>query len=114
LLKIKEDHIEKFRKIKKEFLPKAKFPKENNWKKRTNNDIWLSIIDQVIVVGGTKPVEKFWENEEMLDKVSYEKLIKIDDKKELKKIIHKALREAGTRYVGDKIAKDRKASAFSI
>lgn len=112
MLEINKAHIEKFEEIKKKFLSKTEVPKEDNWKKLTNNDIWLGLITQVIVVGGSAPADKFNKNEKIKNEVSYEKLIRIENKEELKKRINKVLREVGTRYASSDISKCRKTNAL--
>lgn len=112
MLRINEEHLKKFERIKKHFLSKTKVPKENNWKLWTNNEIWLHLITQVIVVGGSAPAEKFERNPKLQNVVSYEKMVKIDDKKELEETINGVLRAVGTRYASSDISKCRKTRAL--
>lgn len=112
MLDVTNEHLEKFEEIKKRFFSKTEFPKENNWKSWTNNDIWLHLITQVIVVGGSAPADKFNENGQLKNNVSYEKLDLIQNKEELKKIINQTLRAVGTRYASSDINKCRKTNAL--
>ncbi|MCD6226399.1 MAG: hypothetical protein J7J93_01210 [Candidatus Aenigmarchaeota archaeon] len=112
MLKINKDHIKKFEEIKNRFLSKTKIPQENNWEKLTNNDIWLSLITQVMVVGGSAPADKFNSNPVLKNKVSYENLIQIKREEELKKKINEVLRTVGTRYASHDISKCRKTNAL--
>lgn len=112
MLEINKNHIEKFEKIKNKFLSKTEVPEENDWKKRSNNDIWLGLITQVIVVGGSAPADKFDNNPVLKNDVSYEVLIKIENKNELKKKINNVLRAVGTRYASSDISKCRKTNAL--
>ena len=112
MLDINKNHIEKFEEIKKKFFFKTEVPKENNWKQRANNNIWLGLITQVIVVGGSAPADKFDKDEEIKNEVSYENLVKVDNKDELKKKINKVLRAVGTRYASSDISKCRKTNAL--
>jgi len=112
MLDINKNHIEKFEEIKKKFLNKTEVPQENNWKQRSNNDIWLGLIIQVIVVGSSAPADKFDKDEKLKNEVSYEKLIRIDNKDELKKKINKVLRTVGTRYASSDISKCKKTNAL--
>lgn len=58
MLEIREEHLSKFKWIKKRFFQKTCVPKKDNWKSRTNNGIWLELVKQVIVVGRSEPSEK--------------------------------------------------------
>jgi hypothetical protein len=105
--------LKQFEKIKQQFLQKTKVPKENNWKSWTNNDIWLHLITQVIVVGSSAPAHKFEENPKLQEQVSYEKLIELADKKEIEIAINRVLRAVGTRYASSDISKCRKTQALA-
>jgi len=113
MLKITEEHLNKFRKVKKQFFLKTKVPEKDNWKSWTNNEIWLHLIEQVIVVGSSVPADKFNKDINLRDQVSYEELIKIKDEKELKKKINNVLRAIGARYASSNITKCRKTNALA-
>jgi len=112
MLRVNKNHLEKFEKIKERFLSKTKVPKENNWKSWTNDEIWLHMISQVIVVGGSAPANRFEKNPQLQKQVSYENLLKIDDKKDLEKTINRVLRAVGTRYASSNVSKCRKTRAL--
>ena len=112
MMRINEEQLRRFERIKEHFLPQTKVPKDNNWKTWTNNEIWLHLITQVIVVGSSAPAERFERNPKLKDAVSYEKLVKIDDKKELEEVINGVLRAVGTRYASSDIEKCRKTQAL--
>ncbi len=112
MLRVNNEQLERFRTIKKQFLTKTEVPKPDNWKSRTNNDIWLDLINQVIVVGSSGPSEKFTKDSELRENVSYEKLLQIDNKEKLEKVINRALRTIGTRYASSDIRRCRKTRAL--
>jgi hypothetical protein len=112
MLDISEGHIKKFGKIKEDFLLKTKVPEENNWKLRTDNDIWLDVITQIMVVGGSASVDRFNKNEELKHNISYEKLVLMEDEEEIRKIINYTLREVKTRYASYDINKCKKTKAL--
>jgi len=112
MLKINENHLKKIKKIKNQFLSKTDVPKEDDWKNDTNNEIWWSIIGQVIVVGKDSPVDKFWSDNKLRNEVSYDNLIKIKDENEITKKINHALRAVGTRYASDDISKCKKTKSL--
>lgn len=113
MLNIEEEHIRIFEKIKKQFLPKTKVPKEDNWRSKTNNEIWLGMVKQVIVVGNSKPSTKFEQNAELKNLVSYEELVKIEDQEEIKRIINRVLRAVGTRYASSDFSKCKKTGSLA-
>ena len=102
MLKVTNNHIHKFRVIKKKFLKKTRVPKPDNWKRMTSNQIWLRFVIQVIVVGSSRPAEVFNSSARLKRSVSYHRLTKMKDENEVKKSIHRVLREVGTRYVNRK------------
>jgi len=113
MLEIKKEHLQRFEQIKKQFFEKTEVPKENNWKQWTNDEIWLHIFEQVIVVGNSKPAERFNKDAKLRNQVSYEKLAKIREDDELKKEINHVLRLVGARYASSNISKCRKTNALA-
>jgi len=113
MLEIKKEHLQRFEQIKKQFLEKTEVPKENNWRQWTNDEIWLHIFEQVIVVGNSKPAERFNKDTKLRNQVSYEKLAKIREEDDLKKEINHVLRSVGARYASSNISKCRKTNALA-
>lgn len=111
MLEINEEHLRKFEEIKLKFFSKTKVPADNNWKLSTNDEIWLQLITQVMVVGNSGPADKFNKDTELKNQVAYEKLILIEDD-ELKIKINHVLRKVGTRYASSDISKCRKTNAL--
>ena len=109
---ITNEHIDKLKRIKKKCLGRTSVPKPDNWKDLSNNDIWLNLIGQVIVVGSSAPVEKFNQNGHLQALVSYDRLSKIKNESQLEKDINYALRAVGTRYASKSVKKCRKTQAL--
>jgi len=112
MLDVREEHLDRFKEIKRRFFEKTDVPEENNWKSWTNDEIWLYLVEQVIVVGSSKPADKFSKDVKLKNQVSYEGLVKIKDEEELKKKINYVLRAVGTRYASSDISKCRKTNAL--
>jgi len=113
MLNITRDHLAKLELIKQKFLGKTCLPEPDNWKDLCNNEIWLKVIGQVMLVGSSLPANKLKESDQLKEKVSYEQLLKIkDDENQLKKIIHEVLRAVKTRYASESIEKCRKTKAL--
>jgi hypothetical protein len=75
MLQITGKQVEKFRRIKKLFYCKTKFPKANNWQDWDDDDAWWHLVSQVITVGSSLPAQKFEKNARLKGEVAYEKLI---------------------------------------
>lgn len=112
-MEILDKHIDEFRKIKEEFITKTSVPKQNNWKERTDNELWHHLIGQIITVGGSLPAEKFGDRDDLKKEVSYGKLIEIENQSIIKKMLNKVLRQVGTRYASKDIEKCRKTNALA-
>lgn len=85
-------------------------PKLGQWKTMTDSSIWLAIVGQVGVVGGSAPVEKMKKELRARDK-AYEALVALKPAQRRKEI-HKVLRSFGIRYVSESAEGDRKTNAL--
>jgi hypothetical protein len=111
MLNITRDHLAKLELIKQKFLGKTCLPEPDKWKGLCNNQIWIKVIGQVMLVGSSLPEKKF--SDQLKQKVSYEQLLKIkDDENQLKKVIHEVLRAVKTRYASASVEKCRKTKAL--
>jgi hypothetical protein len=113
MLYITGEHLERFKQIKELFYSKTKVPLKNNWRSRTNNEIWLEIVAQVVVVGRSEPWDRLKENDELRNKIAYENLVQIKSREELRSIINHVLLEVGARYVSSDVSKSMKAKALA-
>lgn len=113
MLDITEEHVNKFKEIKNRFLFKTNVPGENNWKSCNDNDIWLHVVTQVMVVGRSAPADKFNNDKELKNKISYKTL---SDKKEekIREIIHETLLKVDSRYASSDINKCKKTNALAF
>jgi len=98
MIDVTEKQLESFRAIIDRFQAKSQFPKPNNWQQLSNNEIWLHIVAQVMVVGRSSPYEKFIGNDELKKEISYESLLKLESDYELAETINHVLISVGTRY----------------
>jgi hypothetical protein len=62
MLNITRDHLAKLELIKQKFLGKTYLPEPDNWKDLCNNQIWLKVIGQVMLVGSSLPEKNFLVN----------------------------------------------------
>jgi len=107
---IDKNQLKKFETIKKLFLSKTEIPEQANWWSQTNNDIWIKLFTQVIVVGSSTPARRFNKRPDLEQQVSYNKLIEIESQEALELTINQVLRAVGTRYASSDISKCKKAS----
>lgn len=112
-MEIYNEHLNNFRKIKNKFLNKTRAPKYDNWKHLSDNQIWHQIITQVIVVGSSIPADKFLRSFTLKRIVSYKRLSKYKNEKEIQKSIHHVLLEVGARYASKNINKCKKTKALT-
>jgi hypothetical protein len=112
MLEINQIQLDCFKSIKNAFYEKTKFPEFNNWMQLSNNDIWLHIVVQVMVVGRSSPYEEFNNNERLKQEINYESLISIRNDSEIAKTINHVLRSVGTRYAQSDANKCLKTKAL--
>ena len=113
MLNMDQHHLRKFQQIKKRFYSATKIPEFGNWMKRSNNEIWLEFVAQVVVVGSSAPWAKLIANPEFKSKISWENLSKIQNLDKLKITINEVLLAAGTRYASSDLSKSAKARALA-
>ena len=113
MLQINQEHILRFKQIKRIFYSKTNVPIKDNWRLRTSNEIWFEIVAQVVVVGRSEPWEKLKSDAKLLRQISYENLVKIQDPYELRNVINDVLLKVGTRYASSDVSKSIKAKALA-
>jgi hypothetical protein len=100
-------------------LRKAARPHKNRvkfgprWNKRTEDDLWRTVLSQIVVVGSAAPAEQLQRDPNMTRQVAIRRLKKCHGDAALQKYLHECLVKIGTRYVSKKKGweKDRKARA---
>lgn len=112
MLNISHASIDRLRSILDKYLSRIEvIPKENNWKQKTNDELWLDIFTQVVVVGKSSPAEKLKENK-YKQMIAYEKLKTINNDNNVSTIINEVLRSIGARYASKDIARCSKTKAL--
>ena len=104
-MNITEQHVEKFREIVSKYHNNTEFPVKHNWKNRNNNDLWLGLVGQVILVGGSAGNERFLKREDLKQRVSYAALAQIPNDLHRQIEINSVLNEAQARYASKDINK---------
>ena len=112
MLTISQSNIDQLKLIRDKYLSGINVPDEGNWKEKSNNELWLTIFAQVVVVGKSSPVEILKSNDEYRNKIAYEKLITINDDETLGAMINEVLCSIGARYASKDIERCRKTKAL--
>jgi len=107
---LNQQSVKKLQKIVSEHKGCINLPKLGRWKAMTDGSIWLSIVGQVGVVGGSAPVEKMMKELRTNDKW-YEALVAMRPAQQRKEI-HKILHSFGIRYVSENAKECRKTNAL--
>jgi hypothetical protein len=105
--------IDKLRIVKRRFLRKTEVPDPDEWRRCTNNDIWLRFIYQVGVVGGAAPVDFLAANKALRNLVSYSRMKKMSLRTSRAIAINGVLRSAGIRYASADPEKCKKTQALA-
>jgi hypothetical protein len=93
------------RKLVRDYKPKM----GRSWKLRTDDQLWLRVLSQVVVAGNAAPGYTLQESTAVREKLGFSRLKKLTPRRR-RKVIHSVLQAIGTRYVG-KSAKNRKVDA---
>lgn len=70
-----------------------------SWKKRTEDELWLRVLSQVVVAGNAAPEYTLRTSTAVKEKLGFRRLKKLSSQRR-RKAIHGVLRAIGTRYVG--------------
>src|ERR1700693_2652176 len=106
---ITKTQLESFRKIKKQFgVPRPKAAGE--WSTFSNNQIWIGIVSQVVVVGRAEPAGRLWERE-IQARIGWDHLVALP-RSAVEKEIWNTLRTIGTRFCAGSLRRDRKTAAL--
>lgn len=112
-MRISKEHLNKFKQIKTLCFKTTKFPKIDNWKRMTSNEIWLDLFAQIIVIGGAAAAQRFYDRTELQRLVSYRRLSSLEDMMQIKKAINHALRVVGSRYACKDVSRCKKTQALT-
>jgi hypothetical protein len=111
-MKISKKELKAFERIIERYKGSTEIPKKHDWKTMDNNDLWLRIVSQINVVGGVEGNDRFWENNDLVKRISLNALKKTKTDKELSSTINSVLREAAIRYVSADIENCNKTKSL--
>ncbi|RYZ83244.1 MAG: hypothetical protein EOP04_20345 [Proteobacteria bacterium] len=113
LITVSERQLREFHLIVDAYKAYTVVPEKEVWKVKSNNDLWMHHIGQVMVVGGAISKERFDSNEELQAMANFDvlKALKSDDA--LQRQINEVLRKAGVRYAGKDYRKCAKSRALA-
>jgi thermostable 8-oxoguanine DNA glycosylase len=105
-------HLQQFQSVIDQYQHNTRFTSKDYWKDRSNNELWLWLVGQVMVVGGAASNDRFQSREDLKEQLNYNALIQYTNDKELQSIINEVLRAAGVRYASSDLEKCQKSKAL--
>ena len=109
---ITKQHLKKFKGLIDKYQKDTLVPVKDNWQDKDNNELWLWLVGQVMVVGGVAGNDRFQSRQDLKKKLSYSSLSHFTDDNEMQLAINEVLREAGIRYASSDIDKCHKSKAL--
>lgn len=97
VLNIETAHVQSIKHLWDEYGHNINLPASDDWKSKTDDDIWLRVVGQVVVVGRADPAKKL-KTPSIRERVSWTRLSVMSTGVEGE--IWEVLREIGTRYAG--------------
>jgi hypothetical protein len=98
-----------FQRIKQHFSIPV-LPSKDAWQDASNDDVWIRVVSQVVVVGNASPADKLW-SQPIRKRIGWRSLTALSEAK-AKKAIWSVLRDIGTRYCGKQSGSCRKTAAL--
>src|SRR5689334_23171984 len=99
-----------FRRIQRAFPSGADLPRENAWHTASNDDVWIRVVSQVVVVGRADPADRL-RDKRIRERIAWQRLSQMS-KSDAANNIWQVLRDIGARYSGRTITSCRKTSAL--
>src|SRR3954471_7715154 len=97
-MNITAEHLQRFQSAIDQYQHITRFTPKDYWKDRSNNELWLWLVGQVMVVGGAASNDRFQSREDLKERLNYDAVSKYTTDKELQSVINEVLRAAGVRY----------------
>src|SRR5438270_5579294 len=97
-MNITAEHLHRFQSVIDQYQQNTKLTPKDYWKGSSNNELWLWLVGQVMVVGGAASNDRFQSREDLREKLHFDALGQYKDDKELQTVINEVLRAAGVRY----------------
>jgi putative zinc finger/helix-turn-helix YgiT family protein len=111
---VPNDPLQKFRDLKQQFFERTRVPGKNQWKGFDDDKIWITMVMEVMAVGGARAVdERFKKNPGLQARISYSSLKVLPSETQRRQAIHRVLREAKIRRAARILAKCRKTEALA-
>lgn len=112
-MKVTKRQIRNFENIIKDYSRKTTYPQRDAWKDKSNNELWLWLVAQVMVVGGVAGNARFQSRSDLKRKMAFRKLKSFKGEASLRRHINAVLREAGIRYASSDWRKCHKSKALA-
>ena len=89
---------------------KQRVKQSKSWKKMSSDELWLTVLSQVVVPGRASAGETLVASHEARQALSFARLTSIQDDKALQQHIHRVFAAIGTRWAGQSWESDAKAA----
>ncbi len=109
MLRVNPAQLDTFRRI-RGMYPKAKLPGRNAWRHKSDNEVWLQVMSQIVVVGRAAPAERLRERT-IRSRIAWGK-VRLMTQSQARKAIWTVLREIRARYAGRDPGTCRKTAAL--
>lgn len=110
MLHITARHLRTFRRIRAAFPEKPGLPGTGAWRRKSDNDIWLQVISQIVVVGRAAPASLLYEPS-IGRRIAWARVRRTSES-EAAQTIWQVLREIKARYAGKNRRSCRKTAAL--
>lgn len=99
-----------FAKSERHFLTRLIFPPRHAWRTASNDDVWIRLVSQVVVVGRAEPAEHLREKD-VRRRIAWGRVTEMSDRVAANNI-WQVLQDIGTRYCGRNLHSCRKTAAL--
>jgi hypothetical protein len=111
-MNISKRQLKKFQILIDKYKKDTEFPVRYNWQDKSNNELWLWLVGQVMVVGGIAGNDRFQGRRDLKKKLNYSSLSRLTDDNKMQIAINEVLRDAGVRYASSDLGKCHKSKAL--
>jgi hypothetical protein len=110
MLRITPRHLRTFRRIRKAFPEKPNLPGPGAWRSKSDNDIWVQVVSQVVVVGRAAPAAMLY-TPQIGRRIAWSRRRRMSEA-DAANVIWLVLREIKARYAGKNRRSCRKTAAL--
>lgn len=110
MLRITTAQLNTFRRIRAEFPEKPSLPSRTAWRDKSDDDVWIRVVSQVVVVGRAAPSDRLYLRATR-QRIAWKRVRRMTES-EAAKAIWSVLRDIKARYAGREWRSCRKTAAL--